>query len=751
MRIKEEKQKKNKDEIDLAEVFDSTDEEDEKLTSGWKFPQKLKLKSRRLPDFSDNLLTHVTQKLKDGVKNITIPKRRKRNLTLLEAKGQRWCKKAIKERRLYITKVDKGGCILILDADEVAKIMEKTLNEEKNFKKLENDPRADIKKEIKNLVNNFGEKNLLLPDEVFAISGQTKKGGWSRGHEFVVKKPYMYPLFKLHKLSMDDIRRKKIPPTRMVTSGVGGPTYRLGVFLDSLLKPVVQQYCEGELIRDSTDFLIELKKMESSGISKRMNLIGTLDVDALYPSIKPDLAITALSDALHSVTAFANDQIDMILTLSRYCIENSVVQYRGKWFKLLVGLPTGGPESGSIANIVVYFVLEKILLIDPKICNLNLLLSRKRFLDDLFFGWLGDEGQFTHFTSILNEVGTKHGITFKGGVGKSVDFLDTTISLDISDGSLTTKLYVKPTDATRYLNRRSDHSPHTFISIPFSQFRRAAILCSDPSEKIECMDYIAEKLTNSGFKKEEIKAGKDRALKIDRNEVLSTNRNNVKTEANAVKQLTFLINRDSFMSREIKRIVKDCKSDIERLLGKDTRIIVAERKNCSIGSEVFAKSSFSSVAVDIKDTQECNKGHGCKSCKIMKLKENVTLWKNNDMYKRTVKLDFRCDCTTECAIYLYVCNICIDNDSFYLGQTTNSCQKRATGHRACFTKSNFKKSALSFHIYNDHPQYISKKLSNYSMGVIKSVSAVNLDRAEDYHVERFNADLSLNRYKVTSY
>ena len=34
-----------------------------------------------------------------------------------------------------------------------------------------------------------------------------------------------------------------------------GPTYRLGSFLDSLLKPVVQRYCKGELIKDSTEFL----------------------------------------------------------------------------------------------------------------------------------------------------------------------------------------------------------------------------------------------------------------------------------------------------------------------------------------------------------------------------------------------------------------------------------------------------------------------------------------------------------------
>ena len=138
------------------------------------------------------------------------------------------------------------------------------------------------------------------------------------------------------------------------------------------------------------------------------------------------------------------------------------------------------------------------------------------------------------------------------------------------------------------------------------------------------------------------------------------------------------------------------------------------------------------------------------TCGVMNLNKNVTVWKNQDAYKRTVKLDYRCDCSTECAIYMYVCKLCVDNDSFYVGQTTNSSQKRANGHRACFTKKRFKKSALSYHIYQDHPQFTSEKLSNYSMGVIKSVSAANLDRAEDYHVEHFNADLSLNRYKVVS-
>ena len=85
-----------------------------------------------------------------------------------------------------------------------------------------------------------------------------------------------------------------------------------------------------------------------------------------------------------------------------------------------------------------------------------------------------------------------------------------------------------------------------------------------------------------------------------------------------------------------------------------------------------------------------------------------------------------------------------------MGQTTNSCQTRASGHRACFNSRSYEKSALSLHIYEDHPLHIAEKLSNYTMGVIKTVSAANLDRTEDFYVETYNANLSLNRYKVTS-
>ena len=76
--------------------------------------------------------------------------------------------------------------------------------------------------------------------------------------------------------------------------------------------------------------------------------------------------------------------------------------------------------------------------------------------------------------------------------------------------------------------------------------------------------------------------------------------------------------------------------------------------------------------------------------------------------RTTVKLDFKCNCITENCIYIYVCKLCKGNESFYVGQTTNTCRTRANGHHSA-------------------------------------------DRAEDYYVKLTNAALSLNRYKVTTH
>ena len=234
-----------------------------------------------------------------------------------------------------------------------------------------------------------------------------------------------------------------------------------------------------------------------------------------------------------------------------------------------------------------------------------------------------------------------------------------------------------------------------------------------------------------------------KALLLDRNEILGTSRPIEDLPSQPNRQLTFVINRDDYMSKSIKNILDDNKYDIETLF-------VAERRNSNIASMLFAKSSFSRCIVPVGTTQKCNKGNGRLCCDMMNLKKNVVLWKDHPAYQTTVRLDFRCNCDTENIIYLYVCKLCDSNSSFYVGQTVNTARDRANGHRSKFNSRAYTKSALSHHMFVDHPDHFDKKLLNFDLGVIKATSATNLDRMEDYYVELTRADLSLNRYKVVS-
>ena len=411
------------------------------------------------------------------------------------------------------------------------------------------------------------------------------------------------------------------------------------------------------------------------------------------------------------------------------------------------GYTNWGPESGSCANLVVYYVLEKILLIHPSIASQNKMSSRKRFLDDIWFAWFGSERQFSMFKTVLNKVGSEYGITFKGEVGTSIDFLD--VSVTLRDTHFITRMYIKPTDASRYLHRRSDHAGHTFRSIPYTQFRRAILLCSETDTRNECIEYIGEKLKNSGYKSEEIENAKKKALSLNRNELLIPKKKLTDAEINPPRQLTFTVNRNDEMRKKIKDILKNNQVDIDKLLGGHTRLIVAERKNNSTASLVFAKSSFSKCAVTQGTDQKC-RVNGCMTCKVMNLEKKVILWKDGPTRRITVKLDFTCNCITENCIYLYVCKLCKGNESFYIGQTTNTCRGRANGHRSNFNYKDYRKSALSYHVYEEHSDHLMKKLDNYRLGIVEAKNPMDLDRAEDYYVELTNADLSLNRYKVTT-
>ena len=252
------------------------------------------------------------------------------------------------------------------------------------------------------------------------------------------------------------------------------------------------------------------------------------------------------------------------------------------------------------------------------------------------------------------------------------------------------------------------------------------------------------KFVDSGYDRDELCAAKEKALLINRDEVLRNANLDTLNSQIGNDALTFVINHDRVGSYQIRKLMKDNQEMINYLFGREIKVIVAERRNPNTGSLLFAKSGF---AKEIKksDTQECGSSHGCLTCDVMGIEKTVVI--NNV----TIRLDYSLNCGSEFIIYLYLCRHC-DNpcrDGFYFGQSVNCMRERANGHRACFNETLFMKSALSYHIWDKHREHFHCELDNFKAGIVKSVSPQELDRAEDFYVVATQADtMGLNRYKV---
>ena len=258
---------------------------------------------------------------------------------------------------------------------------------------------------------------------------------------------------------------------------------------------------------------------------------------------------------------------------------------------------------------------------------------------------------------------------------------------------------------------------------------------------------MSEKLRNSGYYADEIQIAHGKAMELNREAILSQNASSERSDQK--RSLIFPVNRNQHLATQVKNVLRNHQEDIDKLLGGQTKLIVAERRNANTASLLFAKSAFSKEITTPNASQKCN-GHGnCMICDIMNLPESVTLWESHPKYEITLKLDFRCSCSSDNIMYLYVCKWCKNNESFYVGQSVNTCRQRANGHRSKFNEQLYKKSALSYHIFHDHPEKARFKLKNYDLGILKSTSPVNLDRLEDYYIDITHAKLSLNRYKTT--
>ena len=367
-----------------------------------------------------------------------------------------------------------------------------------------------------------------------------------------------------------------------------------------------------------------------------------------------------------------------------------------------------------------------------------------RFIDDLFGGWAGTIRQFRSFVNCFNVYGKVYGVVFdKEQFGDTVNFLDVTVSN--CTGVIVTDLYHKPTDAHRYLHHNSFHPRHTFSGIPFSQMRRAILICStNYLRDIAIKDMISYFIT-CGYNDKTLQLAKGKALSLNRAQLLANHVQNTKVNSNIVSRtspLCFVLTYSVDISK-IKVFIRSLPDDIKSLTGTN-KIIFSCRRNPNTSSLLFNKYGFAQNS-KVLMSQKCGRIN-CSSCPLkFSTNEPIDILPN-----MTITPCRKSNCKTDCIIYTAICKLCSD---FYFGKSMTEEHVRMNGHREKFCIGKFEESALSKHIYVDHPENIGDSpeegLANFNIAILDSVNAPSLDRRESFYIWSTEADIRhLNRYKV---
>ena len=151
----------------------------------------------------------------------------------------------------------------------------------------------------------------------------------------------------------------------------------------------------------------------------------------------------------------------------------------------------GTKAAVAIANIFMHFFETTHIYNNQELTTPHLY---KRFIDDIFIVWTKSREELDQFIATLNTV--HRTIKFTANISDTkIEFLDTVVFLH--EGSLTTELYIKPTNAQAYLHRNSYHPKHMFTSLPYGEFLRTRRNCST----LESFDKHAKNMYQAFIKR----------------------------------------------------------------------------------------------------------------------------------------------------------------------------------------------------------------------------------------------------------
>ena len=329
---------------------------------------------------------------------------------------------------------------------------------------------------------------------------------------------------------------------------------------------------------------------------------------------------------------------------------------QGEW--LYKGTAMGTRAAPNYANVYMGNFENKYIYQSPAMTSIAFY---KRFIDDIFFIWIGGEHCLKKLLDHLNKVHDSIKFTSEYST-KAINFLDTTVIIN-DDGSLKTDLYYKDVDTHSFLDKTSCHPKHTKNSIPYSQFTRIKRICSDKETFERRAKEHKTFFKASGYTEKHL----EKAIK-------RVNEASTDTRRKEDQNITPLITDFNPRTIDFKSVINK-HWNITQTTEKGRKYLKAQpsvvyRRPRNLKDDLV-RSKFKKV--EGLTAKECNpcKRKRCENCNIVK---NTQTFHSNTTGK-SFKIFHDVNCQSDWVIYLMDCKNC---QKQYVSKSKTPCQKEKT-------------------------------------------------------------------------
>lgn len=271
---------------------------------------------------------------------------------------------------------------------------------------------------------------------------------------------------------------------RPIVGAVNWVSTPLSAYIDFQLRPLITSI--PTILKDSYQLVNELRNLYIPTGS----YLVTMDVVALYPNMINADIIRMIDNLPHlnlrSRTAIRN--------ATKFILQNAYCTFNDKIYEQVNGMPMGTNAAVSLANLYMHHYVESKQGVQTWIESHALIF--RRFIDDLFFIWTGNEEDLQTFHQLLRLSHPKIDLTMKYSQS-TIDFLDLQIS--INSNQVTTSVFQKALNKYLYIPPTSNHPPSVFKGMIRGEFTRYARLCSDSIQFTDIWTKFKYRLGARGY------------------------------------------------------------------------------------------------------------------------------------------------------------------------------------------------------------------------------------------------------------